>query len=144
MTSIADAAQTRARLGAGRTVLVAEDDDRLRQVTIVRLLDLGFQVLEASNGMTALALLDQHPDVDVLFSDLVMPGAMSGLDLAKRVRDLYPEVRIILTTGYSAELLADADADLGLQVLRKPYRYADLVRAFCEVLGKGPTAGDAV
>lgn len=115
------------------TVLVVEDDPRVRSVTCSRLAELGYRVLEASVAATAIELLGKHPDIDVLFSDLVMPGEMSGLDLAKRVRELHPGMHIILTSGYAAEL-SHGEEDLGLQVLRKPYSQAALVRVIREAL----------
>jgi CheY-like chemotaxis protein len=123
-----------AQSGRGETVLVVEDDPRVRRVTVARLIDLGYRVLEAGDGTKATEMLGNHPEIEVLFSDLVMPGAISGLDLAKSVRELYPKMHIILTSGYSAELLNGENDHLVLQVLRKPYRQAELARAFREAL----------
>ena len=118
----------------GETVLVVEDDPRQRRATCMRLADLGYRVLEASDAAAAIELLSKHPEIEVLFSDVVMPGEMSGFDLAKRVRELYPAVHIILTSGYSAELLNGEEEDLGLHVLHKPYSQASLARVFRETL----------
>jgi PAS domain S-box-containing protein len=121
--------------GSGETVLVVEDDDRVRRLTARRLQDLGYRVLEAGHAAEALAVLGDAPDVDIVFSDLVMPGGMSGFDLARQVRERFPGVRVILTSGYSAELMSQSDlAQLDLQVLRKPYRQADLGRVLRSVL----------
>lgn len=120
--------------GAGETVLVVEDDPRLRQMTSDRITALGYHVLVAGEGSTAMEILRQHPGVSLLFSDIVMPGGMSGLDLAKRVREPCPALRIVLTTGYAAELLSEAGDDLGMQILRKPYRQAELARVLHEAL----------
>ena len=117
--------------GHGETVLVVEDDDRVRRLTARRLQDLGYRVLEAGHGAEALAVLGETPGVEIVFSDLVMPGGMSGFDLARQVRERYPAARVILTSGYSAELMNPADiAQLDLQVLRKPYRQSELARVF--------------
>jgi PAS domain S-box-containing protein len=125
--------------GRGETVLIVEDNDRVRRLTATRLRDLGYRVLEASHGAAALATLEATPDVAIVFSDLVMPGGMSGFELARRVRASRPNVRLILTSGYSAELMDQADiAQLDLQVLRKPYRQAELARAFRAVLSRPP------
>jgi CheY-like chemotaxis protein len=103
----------------------------VRRLTTRRLQDLGYRVLEAGHAAEALAVLGDAPDVDIVFSDLVMPGGMSGFDLAKQVRERFPGVRIILTSGYSAELMSQSDlSQLDLQVLRKPYRQAELARMF--------------
>ena len=109
-----------AEAGQGETVLVVEDDDRVRRLTAARLETLGYRVLEAANGAAALKLLNDMGDIDLVFTDLVMPGGMSGLDLARRVRGA-SRARIILTSGYSAELMKrEEGAGLDLRVLRKP------------------------
>jgi CheY-like chemotaxis protein len=127
----ATAAEPTLDAASGETVLIVEDDDRVRRLTATRLKELGYRVLEANHGAAALAILAATPGVEIVFSDLVMPGRMSGFDLARQVRESYPHVHVILTSGYSAELMNQADiAQLDLQVLRKPYRQAELARAF--------------
>ena len=120
--------------GGGEAVLVVEDEHRVREVTVARLTNLGYRVLEASSGPAAMQVLSNHPEVEVVFSDLVLPGELSGLDLAKRVQEVHPNVHVILTSGYSAELMSGWGEDLDLQVLPKPYRQADLARIFREAL----------
>jgi PAS domain S-box-containing protein len=134
------AAQPAVDGGHGETVLVVEDDDRVRRLTAARLKELGYRVLEASHGAAALDLLKAAPEVEIVFSDLVMPGGMTGFDLARQVRERYPNMRLLLTSGYSADLMSQADiAQLDLQVLRKPYRQAELARAFRAALNRpGP------
>ena len=66
-------------------MLLVEDEPRVRRMTVARLQELGYRVLDAANGPAALALLDQHPEVDLLFTDMVMPGGMTGADLAEAV-----------------------------------------------------------
>jgi CheY-like chemotaxis protein len=134
-----------AHTGRGETVLVVEDDDRVRRLTARRLEDLGYRVLEARHGAEALAVLGKTPGVELVFSDLVMPGGMSGFDLARQVRERWPEARIVLTSGYSAELMNRADiAQLDLEVLRKPYRQSELARVFRAALGdRSRPAGSA-
>ena len=123
--------------GRGETVLVVEDDDRVRRLTVLRLTELGYRVLEADHGAAALTILSETPDIDIVFSDLVMPGGISGFDLARQVRERYPRTLVILTSGYSAELLNQAEvAELRLKVLRKPYRQAELARAFRAALAE--------
>ena len=120
--------------GASETVLVVEDDPRLRQVACDRIADLGYRVLVASDGATAMHVLDQNPGVQLLFSDIVMPGGMSGLDLARRGRERYPALRIVLTTGYAPELVDETGENIGLLILRKPYRKAELASVLHEAL----------
>jgi CheY-like chemotaxis protein len=119
------------------TVLVVEDDERMRHVTCARLGSLGYRVLEADAAAAAIDLLARHPEVDLLFSDLVMPGEMSGIELARRVRELYPAMPIVLTSGYAAELLHGVEEDLGMQVLHKPYTLSILVHAIRDALQTG-------
>jgi CheY-like chemotaxis protein len=118
-------------------VLVVEDDPRLRQLTCDRIAELGYRVLMASDGAAAMELLDQHRDVRLLFSDIVMPGSMSGLDLARRGRERYPALRVVLTTGYAPELADETGESSGMVILRKPYRQAELARLLREAL-QGP------
>jgi PAS domain S-box-containing protein len=123
--------------GRGETVLVVEDDDRVRRLTALRLKELGYRVLEAGHGAAALAILARTPNIDMVFSDLVMPGGISGFALAQQVRERHPGTHVILTSGYSAELLEQAElAELDLKVLRKPYRQAELARAFRAALAE--------
>ncbi len=131
--------------GRGETVLVVEDDDRVRRLTARRLTDLGYRVLQARHGAEALALLGETPGVEIVFSDLVMPGGMSGFDLARQVRERWPEASVVLTSGYSAELMNQADiAQLDLKVLRKPYRQSELARVFRAALSdRSRLAGSA-
>jgi CheY-like chemotaxis protein len=124
--------------GRGETVLVVEDDERVRRLTARRLEGLGYRVLEARHGAEALDVLAATPGVDLVFSDLVMPGGMSGFDLARQVRERWPDARIVLTSGYSAELMNQAMiAQLGLEVLRKPYPVSELARVFRAALAGG-------
>ena len=115
-------------------MLVVEDESRVRDVTVARLADLGYRVLEAGSGSAALAVLGSHPEVAVLFADIVLPGELSGLDLARRVQEAHPDVRVILTSGYSSEMMSGWCDGLDLQVLPKPYRQSELARIFREAL----------
>jgi signal transduction histidine kinase len=118
-----------------RVILVVEDDERVRQLTVTRLKMIGHDVIEARDGFEALNLLQSGAHVDLVFTDMVMPGGLSGRDVAHKARDLKPGIKVLLTTGY-AEDLAHAD-DLQqecLKVLRKPYRQAELAMALRDVL----------
>ena len=120
---------------ARETILVVEDDDRVRQLTITRLKLIGYQVLEASDGPKALEMLPEGHAVDLVFTDLIMPGGMSGREVAVRARQLRPGIKVLLTSGYAEELVHGDDLQREqLKVLRKPYQQADLVTALREVL----------
>lgn len=120
---------------ARETILVVEDDERVRQLTITRLKLIGYQVLEASDGPNALDVLSRGHPVDLVFTDLVMPGGMSGREVAARARQLRPGIKVLLTSGYAEELVHGDDLEREqLKVLRKPYHQAELVAALREVL----------
>jgi PAS domain S-box-containing protein len=124
---------------ARETVLVVEDDDRVRQLTIKRLKLIGYQVLEAQDGPSALEILRRGEPVDLVFTDLVMPGGLSGREVAVRAREIKPGIKVLLTSGYAEELVQGDDLQRErLKVLRKPYQQADLVAALREVLGASP------
>lgn len=116
--------------GTGQVILAVEDDHRVRKLTVNRLTQLGYVVMSASSGAEALAVLAAQHAVDLIFTDIVMPGGMSGYDLRLKVQSLYPQVPVLLTSGYAEQLVGDAGAaDPNLRILRKPYRLADLAEA---------------
>jgi len=118
----------------GETVLVVEDEERVRRVAVARLVDLGYRVLQAENGSVALDMLDGLTDLDLVFSDMVMPGGVDGAELAEELARRRPEVRILLTSGY-AEPEAIARSSKGnVNWLRKPYSTAELARKLRAVL----------
>jgi CheY-like chemotaxis protein len=120
---------------ARETILVVEDDERVRRLTITRLKLIGYQVLEASDGPKALDILSKAHAIDLVFTDLVMPGGMSGRDVAASARQLRPGIKVLLTSGYAEELVHGDDLDREhLKVLRKPYHQSDLVAALRDVL----------
>jgi PAS domain S-box-containing protein len=120
-------------LPAGRpcTILVVEDNVSIRSMTVARLIELGHHVLDADGASAALEVLDGRTHVDVLFTDVVMPGGMSGLELATRARERQPEIKVIFASGYSATFHA-TECFVG-ELLQKPYRDEDLVRAIQRV-----------
>jgi len=117
------------------TILVVEDDSRVRQLSIKRLQLLGYEVVEASDGPTAIEILKRGDPIDLLFTDLIMPGGLSGQDVAIEARKIKPGIKVLLTSGFAEELVRGDDPQRqNLKVLRKPYQQADLVTALREVL----------
>jgi PAS domain S-box-containing protein len=108
--------------GTGKTVLVVEDDPAVRQVAISTFRSLGFDMMEAASGDEAARLLKANRQVDLMFSDIRMPGELTGIDLARLIRRERPEIRVLLTTGYADDDQTIEDVDL----LYKPYRATDL------------------
>ncbi len=121
--------------GAGRRVLVVEDNDSVRRLTCRRLEELGYGVAQAANAVGALEVLAEDAAFDLVFSDVVMPGGLSGVDLAREVAMHFPQVRVLLTSGYAEEMLHSVDGHAPMPgLLRKPYSQADLARAIADVL----------
>jgi len=107
--------------GSGVSVLVVEDEPTVRAVAVEMLTDAGFTVLAAPDGPTALQLLREGVAADVLFSDVVMPGGMTGVDLAREARRLRPEIGVLLASGYAAEALAKHGGAGEFDLIGKPY-----------------------
>jgi PAS domain S-box-containing protein len=107
------------------TILVAEDNAELRQMAAAQLERFGYRVLAAQSGEAALALLRGKESIDLLFSDIVMAGKLTGIDLAREAKKLRPTIQVLLTTGY-AEKAISAGGQHDWQILRKPYRRGDL------------------
>jgi PAS domain S-box-containing protein len=121
-----------------RTVLLVEDNPDVREVAAGLLERLGYRVNSVDSAAAALKLLAAGTSVDVVFSDLVMPGEIDGLALARQMKERYPQIPVLLTSGYAK---AGSVAGEDFTVLRKPYRLADLSRALDRVLARQP--GDA-
>jgi two-component system, response regulator PdtaR len=109
------------------TVLVVEDDAMLRLVTVEFLSDSGFRVFDAENAAGAVALLSDDIDFDAVFSDIQMPGAMNGLDLARWIAREKPDVKVLLTSGV-------VPSQPGHPVLGKPYEMASLARRLTDII----------
>jgi len=110
-------------------VLLVEDDDRLRAVVRRQLTDLGFKLVEARNAAEGLDLLESVVDFTIVVADIVMPGELSGLDLAERARVMNPDLSIVLMTGYAGgERLRDLESS-PFPVLRKPFDRDQFVEA---------------
>ena len=120
----------------GEVVLVVEDEDQVRQVTIEQLHDLGYTILEASNGAQALQLLTENGRVDLIFTDIVMPG-MTGRVLADEALNQRPDVKILYTTGYTRNAVVhNGVLDHGTEFIAKPYTGAALAKKVRSVLDK--------
>lgn len=107
------------------TVLVVEDNPDVRAVAVGRLKRLGYKVVEVENAVDAIQQLDGGLAVDAVFSDVVMPGGQSGFDLARWISSYRPRLAVLLTSGFSEDVMPGFDAD-HLQVLRKPYTQKEL------------------
>lgn len=121
--SLSDLAQLR--------ILVVEDDPDVLEAVGTSIREAGFEVITATGGSAALRILQSDQPVDILFSDIVMPGGMSGIELARKARVIRPEFPVILTSGFAASSLQSHDALEGeFELLKKPYRQAELIERF--------------
>jgi CheY-like chemotaxis protein len=119
-------------LGAGETVLAVEDSVPLRRVVVRQLREMGYRVLEADSAASALAALAREP-VDLLLTDVVMAGGMDGIELARNVLARWPEVKVLLTSGFP-ETKLNGNGPIPARLLNKPYRRDELARAVREAL----------
>jgi CheY-like chemotaxis protein len=117
----------------GRTVLLVEDEPDIREMTAEHLRDLGYRVLEAEEGAAALRLVQAGTHLDLLVSDVGLPGGMNGRQLADLVRERHPDLPVILITGYAA-----GQEMSGVDIVHKPFdpvTLADLVKAKLDAVG---------
>ncbi|HTZ37417.1 MAG TPA: PAS domain-containing protein [Stellaceae bacterium] len=130
-TGDADIAATEPRRGSG-AVLVVEDDEEVREVSVAMLQSLGYRVFVARDGPEALQVLQRLPSVDLLFTDLIMPNGMSGTALAREAERARPGLKVLLTTGYAGAGAAEGD---GYPLIAKPFYRSELSRVVAELLG---------
>ncbi|GIZ49997.1 hybrid sensor histidine kinase/response regulator [Noviherbaspirillum aridicola] len=116
---------TEAILGK-HTVMVVDDNHDVRELAAGHLRKLGYRVLTTQSGEEALELLERYGGVDLLFTDIIMPGGMNGLQLAERARERHPDLPVLLATGYMDELPRANVATASMTTLVKPYRVSDL------------------
>jgi nitrogen-specific signal transduction histidine kinase/CheY-like chemotaxis protein len=111
-----------------QVILVVEDNEDILELAREYLEAQGYQVVGASDADAALSLLaDGDRKIDLLFTDLIMPGSMNGIALAEQVRRLRPDLPVLFTTGYNEDLVADGDLAAGIDLIGKPYRRAELL-----------------
>jgi two-component system NtrC family sensor kinase len=113
--------------GEGRRVLVVEDDLLVQMVTVDGLAEAGFEVVAAATGAEALDMLEREGgDLAAVVTDVVMPGGVSGLDVARTVKRRWPGLAVVLTTGYSAEAIPTSEMPARFAVVSKPFSVDDL------------------
>jgi CheY-like chemotaxis protein len=117
-------------------ILVVEDQEAVRAVACGFLEDFGYEVLEAEDGFTALSQLQESPDIDLMFSDVVMPGGMNGFDLAQAARGMRPDLKIVHTSGYPKGAMVHQDEPRFKEgfIIMKPYRREDLQKIIKDAL----------
>ncbi len=129
------AKSTRVPRGEGETILVVEDEHELRHYTTETLRELGYVVLEAPEAQGALDIMLRHPEVQLLFTDVVLTGAMNGRNLADQALRLRPHLKVLFTTGYTSNAIVHhGRLDAGVHLIGKPFTYAELATKVRHVL----------
>jgi signal transduction histidine kinase/DNA-binding response OmpR family regulator len=122
-------------LAQGELVLVVEDDPHVRAYSVDMISELGYRVIEAENAAAALTLLEAHPDVRLLFTDVGLPGGMNGRQLADAAQRRRPAVKVLFTTGYARNaIIHHGRLDPGLDLIVKPYTFSALAEKLHAVL----------
>jgi signal transduction histidine kinase len=123
--------------GSAETILVVEDDDDVRSYSVESLRDLGYRVLEAPDGPSALRHLEREPQVDLLFTDVVLPGGLTGAQVAARAREQRPQLKVLFTTGYARNAIVhQGRLDKGVDLITKPFSFPDLAAKVRDVLDR--------
>ncbi len=118
--------------GGSETILIVADDPEVAEISRTLLQQLGYRTLLAADARRALEVLASVPTIDLVFSDVMMPGGMSGVELARTIRQRYPHLGVLLTTGYSGG--AQEAVRAGMPLISKPYHLAELGRRIREIL----------
>jgi signal transduction histidine kinase/GAF domain-containing protein len=130
-----------ADLHGSEVILLVEDNAPVREFAKTQLLHLGYQVLEAANGKDALAILREHLEIELLFTDVVMPGGLNGRELAHEARKLYPALKVLFCSGYAESAILHLGLlDEHVQLLNKPYSRLQLARRIRGMLTASPSA----
>jgi CheY-like chemotaxis protein len=120
--------------GGSERILVVEDNEDLLEVTSAMLTTFGYEVLSARNGSEAIQIVESGQPFDLLFSDIVMPNGMSGVELARELRRRSEGVKILLTSGHAVDVLERHQAAGEFPIIDKPFRLTDLVRRLQSIL----------
>ena len=142
-----DEAPARTLLGERQeVVLVVEDEPSVRQFSVDALGELGYRVLEADGASAALRLLEAHPEIALMFTDVVMPET-NGVQLTEQARRLRPDLKVLFTTGYSRNAVVhNGVLDAGVELIGKPFTIDELaakVREMLDAIGAGASRGGA-
>jgi CheY-like chemotaxis protein len=137
-TSLEDAPaglEPAAAAGGSETILVVEDDEEVREITVALLSDLGYRVLKAPEAQSALAVVESGVKLDLLLTDVVMPGALRSPELARRAQALIPDLAVLFVSGYTENAIVHGGRlDPGVELLSKPYTREALARKVRHVL----------
>jgi len=125
-------------LNRNETILVVEDDPLVRNLVIAQLCSLGYTTIAAADGREALALVERGTAFDLLFTDVIMPNGINGLQLSREVAQRCPGTKVLFTSGYTDDtMIHHGRLDQGVLLLSKPYRKSQLARMVRIALGDG-------
>jgi len=117
------------------TILLVDDHDLVRTAVTANLESLNYRVLSADRGPAAMMLLESAEPIDLLFTDVVMPGGLSGAEVARRARELRPSIKVLFTSGFtSSALVQNGRLEPGVELLMKPYDLTELVATLQRIL----------
>ena len=121
-----------------KKILVVEDQEAVRAVACGFLEDFGYDIVQAGDGFQALSVLQEEPDIDLMFSDVVMPGGMNGFDLAQAAHSLRPDLRVVHTSGYPKGAMVHQDEPRFKEgfIIMKPYRRDDLKKIIADAFAR--------
>ncbi|WP_293488022.1 response regulator, partial [Parvibaculum sp.] len=123
--------------GGTETILVAEDDDAVRATVVDMLSELGYHILTAKDAASALTVIESGAPVDLLFTDVVMPGPLKSTELARKAKERKPSIAVLFTSGYTENSIVHGGRlDAGVDLLSKPYTREALARKVRQVLGR--------
>jgi CheY-like chemotaxis protein len=138
----AEAAAAAPSEGRGETILVVEDDREVRDIAVALLKDLGYDVIEAADAADALAVIESGANLDLLFTDVVMPGPLRSPELARLARERRPGLAVLFNSGFTENAIVHGGRlDEGVELLSKPYTREALARKIRHVLA-GSAGGD--
>ena len=124
-----------ASLDGKETILIAEDDPEIRNVVALILERLGYRTIQAENGRVALEIIKQEAGkIDLIFTDVIMPGGMSGIDLANEAKTYFSDIKILYTSGYTENAFPNYQLGGGEMLISKPYQKANLAKKIRDVL----------
>jgi len=120
-----------------KLILVVEDNNEVLKLTSSMVEDLGYDVLRAETGDTAIKILEAHPEIELLLTDVILPGAINGPLLAKRAVELYPNLKVIFNSGYAEQaVVQNGILEEGAHLISKPFRKQQLANMIEDVLKK--------
>jgi CheY-like chemotaxis protein len=126
------------RFGHGRTVLIVDDEETVRKLVVDGLQDHGYASIVAEDGFTGFKILQSNPDIDILISDVGLPGGMNGLQLAAAAKAIRPTLKVLFITGYAESALVNKGTlDPGIRVLTKPFSLHNLSSTIRDILAVG-------